>query len=64
MQISVVDPDPHGSALIWLSLYPDPYWECGSGSRSIETTKINKSTFCDYDPDPHMRIGLSPRVWI
>jgi len=32
---SVVDPHPHGSALIGLSCR-DPYWECRSGFRSKE----------------------------
>jgi hypothetical protein len=45
---SVKDPDPHGSALIWLSLIRiRTYiwkWECGSGFgyRAREFTKIYK----------------------
>jgi hypothetical protein len=34
-----------GSGSAWISelaiLDPDPYWQCGSGSRSMELTKIN-----------------------
>ncbi len=32
--VSDPDPDPHGSALALLN--PDPYWECGSWSWSIQ----------------------------
>jgi hypothetical protein len=30
------DTDPNRSALIWAVLDPDPYWDCGSASRSME----------------------------
>jgi hypothetical protein len=33
---SVVDPDPPGSAFVWLSWIRIRFWECGSGSRSME----------------------------
>jgi hypothetical protein len=41
--ISLVDPAPYGSTLIFglLDPVPDPHWECGSGSEKKKVKKFH-----------------------
>ncbi len=48
MKTSVGDPDPHGVRLDLVVLYPDPYWECGSGLTNKPCFLSVRKAFCAF----------------